>query len=325
MRESAFVKANISKWEKFESSIKSSERKDPDELAALFIKLTDDLAYARTNYPQSDVTVYLNNLSTKVHLYIYRNKKEQANRFANFWKLELPEIFWNHRKEFSYSLIIFLLSAIVGAFSAAHDQNFVRLILGDEYVNMTLRNIELGRPLDVYAQMDQFQMFLYITFNNIRVSFVAFATGILSAIFTGFILFRNGVMLGSFQYFFYQKGLLFTSVLTIWLHGTIEIISIVMAGGAGIIMGNAWVFPDTYSRLTSLKRGAITGAKVVLGLVPLFILAGFIESYVTRLFDMPIILKAFIILSSLAFMTWYIIIYPRKLYQNELHTSDPVI
>lgn len=325
MRESAFVKANISKWEKFESSIKSTEQKDPDELAALFIQLTDDLAYARTNYPQSDVTVYLNNLSTKVHLYIYRNKKERKNRFANFWKLELPEIFWNHRKEFAYSFIIFFLSAIVGAFSAAQDQSFVRLILGDEYVNMTLRNIELDRPLGVYAEMDQFPMFLYITFNNVRVSFIAFATGILSALFTGFVLFRNGVMLGSFQYFFYQKGLLLTSVLTIWLHGTIEIISIVIAGGAGIIMGNAWVFPGTYSRLFSLKKGAITGAKVVLGLVPLFITAGFIESYVTRLFDMPILLKAFIILSSLTFMIWYIIIYPRKLYRNELHTSDSIL
>ncbi len=322
MRESAFVKANIKKWEKFESLIKASDRKDPDELADLFIQLTDDLAYARTNYPKADVTVYLNNLSTKVHQYIYRNKREQKNRFANFWKVELPEIFWNHRRAFAYSLLIFIVSSIIGAFSAAQDQSFVRLILGDEYVNMTLRNIELGEPLGVYAKMDQFPMFLYITFNNVRVSFMAFAAGILSSIFTGFLLFRNGVMLGSFQYFFYQKGLLLTSILTIWLHGTIEIISIVIAGGAGIIMGNSWVFPGTYSRIESLKVGALTGAKVVLGLVPLFITAGFIESYVTRLFDMPIFLKAMIILLSLGFMVWYIILYPRKLFKNELHTSD---
>ena len=113
-----------------------------------------------------------------------------------------------------------------------------------------------------------------------------------------------------------------TSVLTIWLHGTIEIISIVMAGGAGLIMGNAMLFPGTYSRLTSLKKGALTGAKVVLGLVPLFIIAGFIESYVTRLFDMPVGLKASIIFASLVFMVWYVIIYPRKLYRNGISTTD---
>lgn len=322
MRESAFVKANINKWEKFESLIKAKEHKDPDELAELFIQLTDDLSYARSNYPKADVTVYLNNLSTKVHQYIYRNKREEKNRFTNFWKLELPEIFWNYRKEFGYSLIIFLLSTLIGAFSAAQDENFVRLILGDAYVNMTLVNIENGEPLGVYAMMGQFEMFLRITFNNIRVSFMAFAAGIFTALFTGFLIFRNGVMLGSFQYFFYQKGLLLTSMLTIWLHGTIEIISIVMAGGAGIIIGNAWVFPGTYSRMESLKKGALIGSKVVLGLVPLFITAGFIESYVTRLFDMPNILKGMIILGSLAFMVWYIVIYPRKLYKHEIHTRD---
>ncbi len=322
MRESAFVKANIKKWEEFERLISTKAKHDPDELADLFIQLTDDLAFAQTHYPKSEIAAYLNNLSTKVHQYIYRNKREQKNRFANFWKIELPEIFWNHRKEFRISFLIFVLSCIIGAFSAAQDDSFVRLIMGDTYVNNTLQNIEDGEPLGVYAKMDQFPMFLAITFNNIRVSFIAFAFGIIASVGTGFLLFRNGIMLGSFQYFFYQKELLLTSVLTIWLHGTIEIISIVMAGGAGLIMGNSMLFPGTYSRLESLKKGALTGAKVVLGLVPLFILAGFIESYITRLFGMPVVLKAAIILLSLAFMIWYIIIYPRKLYRNGVYTTN---
>lgn len=322
MRESAFVKANIKKWEKFESLITTKAQQDPDQLASLFIELTDDLAYAQTHYPNSEISLYLNTLSTKVHQYIYRNKRQPKNRLANFWKVELPEIFWNHQKEFAISLIVFVFSAVIGAFSAAYDDSFVRLILGDAYVNLTLQNIADGEPLGIYAKMDELPMFFAITFNNIRVSFIAFTLGIIGSLGTGFLLFRNGIMLGSFQYFFYQKGLLMTSVLTIWLHGTIEIISIVMAGGAGLIMGNAMLFPGTYSRLTSLKKGALTGAKVVLGLVPLFIIAGFIESYVTRLFDMPVGLKASIILASLVFMVWYVIIYPRKLYRNGISTTD---
>ncbi|KYG85487.1 hypothetical protein AWW67_15265 [Roseivirga seohaensis] len=325
MRESAFVKANISKWEEFERQISSKARKDPDRLASLFIQLTDDLAYAKTHYPKSDITVYLNNLSTKVHQYIYKNKKQSSGRFVRFWQVELPEIFWVHRKEFGYSLIIFLLSSLIGAFSAAQDDTFVRLILGDSYVNRTLANIESGKPLGIYASMAQTDMFFAITFNNIRVSFMAFAAGIVASVGTGFLLFKNGVMLGSFQYFFYQKGLLLTSVLTIWIHGTIEIISIVMAGGAGLIMGNSMLFPGTYSRLESLKKGALTGAKVVLGLVPMFIIAGFLESFVTRLFGMPNALKAAIILGSLAFMVYYIIIYPRKLFKNGVYTADRIL
>lgn len=322
MRESAFVKANIKKWEEFETLITSKAKKDPDLLADLFIQLTDDLSYAKTHYPKSEIATYLNNLSTKVHQYIYRNKRERRNRFVEFWKLELPQIFWEHRKTFGTTFIVFIAACIIGAFSAAHDDAFVRLILGDAYVNMTLNNIEQGVPLGVYGKMAQADMFVMITFNNIRVSFLAFAFGIIASVGTLFVLFQNGVMLGSFQYFFYGKGLLLTSVLTIWIHGTIEILSIVMAGGAGMIMGNSLLFPGTYTRMESLRKGALTGAKVVLGLVPMFILAGFLESYVTRLFDMPNALKAAIILGSLAFMVYYIIIYPRKLYLNGAYQKN---
>ncbi len=316
MRESAFAKANISKWEEFERLIASKKKKDPDQLAELFIHLTDDLAYAKTHYPKSDITHYLNNLSTKVHSSIYRNKKQTQNRFTRFWKYELPEIFYIHRKQFAYAFVVFFLSCLIGAFSAANDDTFVRLIMGDGYVDMTLNNIERGNPMGVYGKMAQVDMFFAITFNNVRVSFMAFALGILLSIGTVFALFQNGVMLGSFQYFFYAKGLLLTSVLSIWIHGTIEIISIIIAGGAGMIMGNSLLFPGTYPRMLSLQKGALTGAKVILGLVPLFIIAGFLESFVTRLTHWPDFVKAAIILGSLAFMIYYIIIYPRRLYNN---------
>ena len=322
MRESAFVKTNIDKWEEFERLISSSGKKAPDQLADLFIHLTDDLAYAKTHYPQSDLTQYLNNLSTKVHASIYRNKKQRQSRFARFWKMELPEIFYTHRKQFGYAFVVFLLSCLVGAFSAAHDDTFVRLILGDGYVDMTLDNIEKGEPMGVYGSMARADMFFYITFNNIKVSFLAFAAGALLSVGTGLILFHNGVMLGAFQYFFYQKGLLLTSLLSIWIHGTIEIISIVVAGGAGMIMGNSFLFPGTLSRMESLQKGALTGAKVVLGLVPLFIVAGFLESFVTRLTHWPDFVKVFIILSSLAFMIYYLVIYPVKLNANATRSED---
>lgn len=322
MRESAFVKANISKWEEFERLIATNEKKDPDQLADLFVQLTDDLSYAKTHYHKSDITVYLNNLATKVHQSIYRNKKESKNRFVSFWKYELPEIFYEHRKQFLYAFLIFGLSVAVGAFSAANEDSFVRLILGDAYINMTLENIDSGEPMGVYGSMAQIDMFFAITFNNIRVSFMVFAAGIILSIGSGILLFKNGIMLGSFQYFFFTKGLLLQSALTIWIHGTIEIASIIIAGGAGILVGNSFLFPGTYSRLESLKMGASKGMKVIVGLIPLFIIAGFLESYVTRLFGMPDILKALIILASLAFIIFYVIIYPKRLYKHGLKGED---
>jgi uncharacterized membrane protein SpoIIM required for sporulation len=155
-------------------------------------------------------------------------------------------------------------------------------------------------------------MFGYITLNNVRVSFVTFVLGVFTSLGTGFVLFQNGVMLGSFQTFFAQHGLLGQSVLAVWLHGTLEISAIVIAGAAGIAMGNGWLFPGTYPRLTSFRRGARRGLRIVVGTVPVFIVAGFIESFFTRHTEWPDLLRLSIILASLAFVTYYYIVLPKK-------------
>lgn len=312
MRETTFVKKNIDKWEEFENLLKK-KRPDPDQLANLFIDITDDLAYARTNYPKGKSTSYLNNLAAKVHQSLYRNRRETGSRIVSFWLYELPQLFRSVHKEFFYSFLIFFIACLLGALSTAYDDHFARLILGDGYVNMTLRNIENGDPMAVYKGARQNTMFFSITFNNIRVAFYAFALGLLFSYGTGYILAVNGFMLGTFQFFFFQKGLLWTSVLTIWIHGTLEISAIIIAGAAGFALGNSILFPRTYSRITSFTRGATKGVKIIIGLVPIFIIAGFLESFVTRLTDAPVVLKLAIILGSAAFIIYYFIIYPIQL------------
>lgn len=316
MREALFVKNNHNKWKEFEILLNKKQSVQPDKLADLFISLTDDLSYARTHYPRSKNTQYLNMLAARVHQAIYRNKKEKTNRFATFWLYELPLVCFEARRQILYAFLIFAISVSLGALSTAHDETFSRLILDDGYVNMTLENIEKGDPMGVYKSMGQIEMFFYITFNNIKVALTTFAVGIIFSIGTGFILFQNGVMLGTFQYFFYQKGLFLTSFLSIWIHGTIEISSIVIAGAAGLVMGNSLLFPGTYPRMVSFKRGAHKGLKMVVGLVPLFIIAGFLESYITRLTEWHWAAKGGIILTSALFIVYYFVIYPAQLHKK---------
>lgn len=322
MREAFFIKKNTPKWQRFEELLSGRSGNNPDLLADLFIQLTDDLSFARTNYPDSQTTTYLNNLAAKVHQSIYRNKKEEKGRFITFWKYELPQLFYSVHKQLLYAFVIFAGAMIIGAVSAAHDKTFVRLIMGDAYVNMTLENIEKGDPMAVYKGMSQIDMFLGITLNNIMVSFKAFALGILLSFGTAFILLSNGIMLGAFQYFFYQKGLLLTSVLTIWIHGTLEISAIIIAGCAGLVMGNSILFPGTYSRLDSLKMGAVKGLKIIVGLVPVFIAAGFLESFVTRHTEMPSFIKLAIILLSASFIIYYFVIYPIQLNKHAISRRE---
>lgn len=310
MREITFFNKGKNKWEEISVILSEKKTVSPDLLSDLFIQLTDDLAYAQSNYPDSKTTEYLNQLTADVHRRIFKNKKERFRRLIHFWVQELPLILYKHRKPLRTSLIVFLISCLIGAFSSYKDDTFVRLILGDQYVNQTLENIENGNPLGIYDSMSPFNMFVRITFNNIRVSFTVFAAGILFSIASGILLFYNGVMLGAFQYFFYAKKLLFISFATIWVHGALEITSIVVAGGAGIALGNSIVFPGTYSRLISFQRTASESIKIIIGLIPVFIVAGFLEGYVTRYSHVSTTPALIIIALSSLFVIYYFIYYP---------------
>ena len=205
-----------------------------------------------------------------------------------------------------------MISVFIGVLSSVNDSDFVRLILGDRYVDMTLNNIANGEPMAVYDSSSEVPMFLGITLNNIIVSFRCFAMGLLTSFGTGYILLRNGIMVGAFQSFFYQHDLLWESFLAIFLHGTLELWAIVVAGAAGIALGNGWLFPGTYSRLESFRRGAKRGLKIIVGTIPVFILAGFIEGFVTRHTDIPDFLRFGLILLSLAFIIFYYIYLPNR-------------
>lgn len=315
MKQAVFVKLNQSKWEAYEKALAKGNT-SAEELSKMYVHLTEDLAFSKAKYPGTTLTSYLNKLSLSIHNLIYRNKPEDRGRFIRFWKKEVPLEMAQSWKPMIYAFLIMAVGVLVGAISTAYDETFARLILGDGYVDMTIRNIKDGDPMGVYESMDQWSMFLQITSNNIRVSFLAFVAGALTAFGTGYVLFRNGIMLGVFHYFFYQYGLLDETILSVWVHGTIEITVIIIAGGAGIRMGNGLLFPGTYPRLYSFKAGAKSGLKIVMGLFPFFVVAGFIESFLTRYTEWPLAAKLFIILSSLALLIYYFIYIPVRTYQH---------
>ncbi|MCH2488750.1 MAG: stage II sporulation protein M [Flavobacteriales bacterium] len=310
MREAAFVKQNKEKWIAFEKAITLNSKISPDHLAEHYIQLTNDLAYAQTYYPDSKTLQYLNSLASQAHQKIYSNKKETKNRLVTFWKYEFPLFFLQHHKMLLYTFLLFAIATAIGVISTVNDDSFVRLILGDAYVNETLNNIEEGDPTAIYKSGGELGTFLGITINNIRVAIFAYAAGVITSIGTGYILFSNGVMLGAFFTFFYNRDLLFEASKTIWLHGTIEISVIVIAGCAGMVMGNSILFPKTYSRKVSFLKGAKDGLKIVISTIPFFIIAGFIEGFITRYNTMPVWLAMSIIFSSLALIIYYYIIYP---------------
>ena len=313
-----FIKKNAEKWKKYQET----EPVNPDDASERFITVMDDLAYAKTFYPGSKLTKWINGLAAGIYQNIYRNKKEKFSRIFTFWKYELPLIIRKHHRTFLFTAVIFILFTAIGFLSSKHNPDFIKGVMGEEYVNMTEDNIAKGDPFGVYKDDNPFNMFVRIAFNNIKVAFITFIGGFTLGIVTLNLLWSTGIMLGSFQYLFFSNGLGIQSVLVIWIHGTIEISSIIIAGAAGFILANGFLFPGTYTRIESFKRNAKDAAKILICLVPFFIAAAFLESYITHLMSetydrkpdgIPSWVSICILATSLFLIVWYFIVHPIKL------------
>jgi len=316
MREVVFTKKNKDKWLLYEQTLSGHNRINPEDLTVIYLDLTDDLAYATTYYPDSKLTAYLNELAAMAHRKIYKTKKTSGNAIKRFYLHDFPLMFYKYRKYLLFSFIVFMIFALIGWYSTTKNIDFSRWIMGNAYVDMTLENIKKGEPMAVYKQANEVDMFLGITINNIKVALYAFMMGLLLGVGTLFILMRNAIMLGTFQYFFYAHDVFWESVRTIWIHGTIEISVILVAGAAGFIMASGILIPGTYTRKQAFIQKTRDGLKVMISTIPFFIIAGFLEGFVTRHTEMPDWLAILIISGSLSLILYYYVILPKKLFKN---------
>ncbi len=322
MREGMFIKRNVDKW----NSYQQEKTEDPDEMAERFVTLVDDLSYAKTFYPQSKVTRWINGIAADIYQSIYKNKKEKYTRVFTFWKYELPLLFKKYHRVFLFTFLMFVCFVAIGIFGSIKDESFIRGVLTDRYVDMTEENIAKGDPFGVYKDENPFTMFVRIAMNNTFIAFLMAIGGIILGAGTLYLMWQNGLMLGCFQYMFFAKGLGFKSVMVIWVHGTLEILALVISSTAGFIIAQSILFPGTYSRFVSFKTGIKDALKIMIVLVPVFIMAAFFESYLTHLMSntydkqsnegMPVWVSGIILASSLAFICWYFVIYPILLHKK---------
>lgn len=311
MKETSFIKQNIKKWNSYEEELKK-QKKDPENVSKLFVQITDDLAYAQTFYKNRSVRVYLNGIAQLLFNDINKRNKFKVKSIIDFWAKDLPVILFKTRFELLFAFIVFAIMMAVGIITSIYQPDFASSILGESYVQMTIENIENNDPMAVYKSQNAFDMFLGITVNNIMVAFITFILGLFFGLGTFFSLLRNGIMVGAFQYFFIERGLFRESFLTIWQHGALEISSIVIAGAAGFTIGRGLILPGTYTRFQSLRITARRGLKIMIGLIPVFTLAAFIEGFFTRHTDVPDIIRLITIVLSFSFVLFYFVFYPAR-------------
>lgn len=316
MREALFIKKNRDKW------IKAQQSPSPkaDELANDFTEIVNDLAYAKTFYPTSKVTQFLNGQASKIYLSIYKNRKEESNRLVRYWKFEFPLLIRKYHRVILFMFVFFCVFFIVGFFSAKNDDGFTSRMLGDEYVQQTNENIDKGNPFGIYASGGSFLSWIGIMINNVRVSLVYFVQGLSFGILTLKSIMRESVTIGAFHEMFFARGLGIQWALSVLIHGTLELWSIIISGAAGLVLGMGLLFPGTKRRLDSLKMAAKDGVKMLVGIIPFFMVAAFFEGFLTRHYQHYFIFRGdwplIILLGSLTMIIWYFVIYPVRLQQN---------
>ena len=231
-----------------------------------------------------------------------------------------------HRMNLLIVFLIFAVSVWIGAISAQHDPKFVRLILGDRYVDETLERMSNNDPLGVYKGDNQFVMFFGIAMNNSLVALICIVAGLGGWMGVGLFQFKNGVMLGAFLYFLGEHGYYHEAMLTVWIHGVIEIFCILVAGAAGMALGNGLWFPGAWPRGVSFARGSREALKIGVGLIPFFFLAAFFEGFVTRYTQMNDYGRMAIIGTSLIFVNYYFVVLPALIvYRKKTNEEDSLL
>jgi uncharacterized membrane protein SpoIIM required for sporulation len=287
-----FIKQHRKEWEQLEERMKEIQKRKKgltpdkmDDFLLLYQKASHHLSVSQTYFPQDEVTHYLNQLVSKAHNVLYRDQSTSFYQLKQFFGRTFIQLLLEQRLFVIIAMLLFMIGAAGGYISVINDPLHVYTLLGPQFVE-GLDPKSLGEHTgDINAPL----MSTTIMTNNIQVAFLAFAGGITLGIFTVYVLISNGILVGALAAVFWQHGKFYEFWAYIVPHGMIELTAIFIAGGAGLLMGYKIMVPGPYPRGFQLKRQALRSVQLLLGTVPLFIIAGIIEGYIT---PAPISLEA---------------------------------
>ena len=263
----------------------------PNQLAridVLYRRTTVHLARAATRSRDPQLTAYLNSLTARAHSLIYVSPQRSVLvGAAAFIATGFPRCIARHWGMHTVSAILFFGSALFGYAISQQDVQAAYALSAPGDVrqpgsspDQLLDILRHGRDQQ-HGELFFFASFLFQ--NNLKVAILALATGILASVPTVLILVGNGLMLGQFASLHSSSPELFREMWA-WIlpHGIPELGAIVLAGGTGIMLGQALLRPGELSRAESLRRAGAEAGRTVLGLAGMLFIAAIIESYVRQ-------------------------------------------
>ena len=316
MRESAFVRLNRQKWQSYQEWGQNMGMLNPEEMAKIYLDVSADLAFAQTHFAESPVTDYLERIARHFHQHVYGQRPNRWGEVVRTLKYDIPMAFYYSRRDLLVSLTVFLIAMVVGVLSQQMDPDFARTVLGDQYVDMTIQNVANGDPMAVYKDKDTVTMFWRIFLNNASIDARTFIAGLLALPGALLIILYNGVMFGCFETFLMQQGAVLEALFVVNLHGSLEIPTIILSGASALALGTGWLFPGRRSRIEAFRQGARRGLLMLMGVLPLTLVAALIETYITRHTEAPLALRVFFVFGGLLLVSWLTIFLPQRLHRN---------
>jgi uncharacterized membrane protein SpoIIM required for sporulation len=273
------------------ASLKSTELQ---ELALLYRQSASDLATVREDPASKQLALYLNQLLGRTHNLIYMGRRPNRRGIWTFYKDIYPAIFRETFPDTFAALVLFLVGALAGVLMGIADPSFTRHFLGPQMMDtierheMWTHSIVTIKPLASSA----------ILTNNISVALSTFALGITGGIGTVWMMLLNGLMMGVVGVACWREGMSLPLWSFVAAHGVLEVPAIFIAGGAGIGMAKGLLFPGSLPRRESLVRAGGRSVRLVLGTIPMLLVAGVVEGFVSPT-DLPYQLK-FLLAGALA-------------------------
>ncbi|MGK9251017.1 stage II sporulation protein M [Paenibacillus sp. P22] len=309
MEITAFIRRNKSQWSELDGLLtllggrgKRAPAGQLDRFHELYRSASSHLAYLQTHAPGSEAEASLNDLVSRAHNTMH-GAGEGNSRLGSFFRTGFPHLVRQRGWFIGAATLLFLLGGLLGYLSVWQDPMAVHSVLPagmSDVIDPSKTNSDRG---DVHSPI----MSTTIMTNNIRVAVMAFLSGITLGIGTVYLMVYNGLMIGALAAVFAREGYSYTFWAYILPHGIIELTAIFIAGGAGLYMGYRFFVPGELPRKLVFLQAAKESALLLIGSVPLFVVAGLIEGYITPVY-MPLWIKYAVALLTLAVLAAYYVL-----------------
>jgi len=283
-----FINERKTVWQRLEDllqlldrmTLRKLHREEVRELGRIYRRTASDLAIARAESRDPRLINYLNSLVIRAHGRIYRADSKGGERIRDFFSRDFPRTFRRTWRYTATAFTVFWLFTAIAFFGTRHDPDFSEFAGISPFFREVVINhrTHWWEDLNEASQIGSSQIFT----NNIRVTFYAFALGAIFGLGTLYVIAFNGAMFGAILALTYRAGfgndLLFGFVIS---HGVIELSCIFIAGGAGLLIGTALLMPGDLSRADALKSRGLEAVRLIVGCIPLLVIAGIIEGFIS--------------------------------------------